>query len=266
MISYCTLQTTRVVYALWPESILPVFLSFLPFPLFVMLSREAHVYLSTFWLIFSFSAHLRDATMANIKNVARLCVFTYAAFYLCCVYLMTFYYVDTTGVDRFYGTVLRNPINWQEEYFTLFISLLLNWGFHFEAFRSKKIEYERRAEEQLAVEQLQQQLQRSPTPKQDSEQHLVRQTTDGLLRSGSSALSLGSLKFFIPLEALHFTEQDLVGRGASGLVYKGDFEGETVAIKKLTRDTLSAKEVKILRYSLFSFFSSYFFLPPSSLG
>ncbi len=49
--SYCVLQITRLVHALSPRSLVPMYLSFFPYIVFQFLSREAHSVFSILWYI-----------------------------------------------------------------------------------------------------------------------------------------------------------------------------------------------------------------------
>ncbi len=46
---------------------------------------------------------------------------------------------------------------------------------------------------------------------------------------------------------LQLNEDDLIGRGSFGNVYRSSFGDETVAVKKLRRDKISVQEAEILR-------------------
>jgi len=260
MVSWGTIQATRLAYAINPESIVPLYLSFIPLPLFIVFSKETHAYLSPFWLIITLSLHVRNLLLTLPKRGPpkhlKVSILVYILVYLTCITFMSFYFVDVTGVDRIFGKALTTPITYGEEISSIMTALLVTWILYFQEVSSKVrgMQSQPKAGSTPSQPALQQQQQEPPSP-QTPGGDLVKDNS-GLSRSFSTAIG-GGMKYAIPFEELKFSEQDVLGKGASGVVFKGTYEGELVAIKRLIRDSISTKEAKILRYFFLKNLSYY---------
>eukprot|EP01137_Pigoraptor_chileana_P014748 Opistho-2@69780 len=126
-LSLIATQVSRLIYTRSPLSLLPVYISFVPFLVLVVLSREVHMNVAVLWFCSLMTIKMQCGVQVaqHVMGVTILFVAVYAA----TVGAMTWFYTDTTGYASFRGIVLEPRIEWDQEFLIMFCLMFLGLCF-----------------------------------------------------------------------------------------------------------------------------------------
>eukprot|EP01135_Chromosphaera_perkinsii_P011202 Nk52_evm29s2356 gene=Nk52_evmTU29s2356 len=107
-------ELSRGIYARKSESAIPFYLTYIPFGVCMVISREAHMFVAILWYVSIVIIHMQS----RCGNMQRHIFFFSAGYlvtYLLLVLFMDQFFTDTTGTADFSGDILDPSIQWSEE-------------------------------------------------------------------------------------------------------------------------------------------------------
>eukprot|EP01137_Pigoraptor_chileana_P025222 Opistho-2@94356 len=100
------LEVSRIILARWPLSMLPLYISFIPFALMCVFSREAHMLMAAVWFVTMMSANIQSGAK-RLRTHVLIASVAFIGCYIACVRFMDFFYSDTTGLRVWRGRVFE---------------------------------------------------------------------------------------------------------------------------------------------------------------
>ncbi|KAI9220119.1 hypothetical protein BC828DRAFT_384275 [Blastocladiella britannica] len=108
-----TMQVFRVLYFLNEKSIVPFYISLVPFAIMCVISREAHMLATALWYVSFFIIYLQTGRPNMQKHLVGYSVGFITVYVACVAFMAWFYRSDCT--DLVCGTALSEPISWPHE-------------------------------------------------------------------------------------------------------------------------------------------------------
>ncbi|KAJ3087500.1 High affinity cAMP-specific 3',5'-cyclic phosphodiesterase 7A [Quaeritorhiza haematococci] len=119
---YCW-QISRIYLAKTANSVMPFYISLVPFGLLIFISREAHMIVMVLWYV-SFLVIYLQSGHQDLKRHLIAYTIIFMGSYLICVFVMSRFYQDNCR-DFFCGVGLRPEINFSQELVLVAASMLV---------------------------------------------------------------------------------------------------------------------------------------------
>ncbi|KAJ3195416.1 High affinity cAMP-specific 3',5'-cyclic phosphodiesterase 7A [Irineochytrium annulatum] len=112
-VAFITLQISRMAYAYSPNSVLPLYMSFIPFAILIFISREVHQLVMVLWYVSFLVIYLQSGHDEMQKHLILYSVVLLVIYSLCILGMSAFYKAGCH--QTFCGIGLSDPINARNE-------------------------------------------------------------------------------------------------------------------------------------------------------
>eukprot|EP01136_Pigoraptor_vietnamica_P030892 Opistho-1_new@90729 len=104
--AFVALQLSRLTLARWPASNASLYISFIPFALMCVFSREGHMLLAAVWFVTMMCTNVQSGA-SKMRTHVLVASAAFIGCYIACVRFMDFFYSDTTGLRFWRGRIFE---------------------------------------------------------------------------------------------------------------------------------------------------------------